>query len=166
MAFTGCGANTITEGPIDTCNTYETVKGQAASTTGNITGVYDTSGGAWDMTLTGTKEESNKNYIIGKTGFTQEELTNLYQNGKYLEIYSLGKPDNKLGDAMIEMGPITTESTIYFNSWYHSYYNFPTETSPIIVRGGYWEKPQYSEVMASGQSSGFGYGIGSRIVIL
>ena len=49
----GAGINDSATNATCTTNTYETTKGQAASTTGNITGVYDMSGGVSDSVMGG-----------------------------------------------------------------------------------------------------------------
>ena len=49
---TGCGpASSSSESSTSTCNAYTTALGQTASTTGNTTGVYDMSGGAWEYVM-------------------------------------------------------------------------------------------------------------------
>ena len=46
---TGCGGNAANSGAYNGCqNTYDSVNGVKASTTGTIYGVYDLSGGAWE----------------------------------------------------------------------------------------------------------------------
>lgn len=65
--ITGIGADNInSDASTTTCttNTYETKKGQAASTTGNITGIYDMSGGSWEYVM------GNIGSNIGNSGFT------------------------------------------------------------------------------------------------
>ena len=45
---TGCSGDSVDSAPTSGClYSYETVKGKNASTTGNIYGIYDISGGAW-----------------------------------------------------------------------------------------------------------------------
>ena len=58
---------------------YNTETGYKASTTGNITGIYDMSGGAWEYVAGYMPSSSDA------SGFTSTELT---KYSKYLDIYS------------------------------------------------------------------------------
>ena len=53
--ITGCAANSVSETYVsnaDKCvNNYNSEKGYLASTTGNITGIYDMSGGTWEYVM-------------------------------------------------------------------------------------------------------------------
>jgi len=50
--ITGCAGNTVVEASSTTCqNAYNTSIGVRASTTYNITGIYDMSGGAWERVM-------------------------------------------------------------------------------------------------------------------
>ena len=76
---TGVGGDTVSaDSSSETCttNTYETEKGQAASTTGNITGVYDMSGGAWEYVM------GNYNNTLEESGF------NKMPESKYYDLYT------------------------------------------------------------------------------
>ena len=79
--ITGCAGNTASAGSYNGCqNAYNTIIGGKASTTGNITGVYDMSGGAWDRTM------GIYNNLTTSSGFTIEEITNM--PSKYLTRYT------------------------------------------------------------------------------
>ena len=92
------------------------------STTGNIYGIYDMNGGAYDSVAGGLTAN-----IINTLGS---------ENAKYYETYaSYGE---KYGDAMYE----TTAGEYYTNgmliaSWYTGYTLFVTSELPFIVRGDY-----------------------------
>ena len=109
---------------------WNTTNGYTASTTGNITGVYDMSGGAWEYVSI---------YVQG-----QEELVNLTEivnnplYTKYLDKYSSSSNDTSykyriLGDATGEMGPFYNSRS----SWYNDFAVFTRITSPVFIRGGY-----------------------------
>ncbi len=115
---------------------YNTIIGYKASTTGNITGIYDMSGGA---------SEYVAGYIDGSpgdSGFTVDELNS---ESKYFDKYasnsSLTSFSNRiLGDATGEMGPFyqyydDDGGLRYHNNWYsdYSYFVFPSE--PWFHRG-------------------------------
>ena len=64
---TGCGPQS--EGSTSsgaTCNGYTTTLGQSASTTGNVSGVYDMSGGAWEYMM-GNMVYSNGQPMSGES---------------------------------------------------------------------------------------------------
>ena len=67
--ITGCAGDTASEGTstATTCkNPYNSATGVKASTTWNITGVYDMSGGSWERTM------SVYNNLLASSGFTEE----------------------------------------------------------------------------------------------
>ena len=116
---------------------YNTETGYKASTTGNITGVYDMSGGAWEY-VAGYMPSSSDD-----SGFTSTELTTY---SKYLDLYSANSTINsynnrKLGDATGEMGPFyfyadKDNNKRYHNNWYGDNSDFVDSTHPWFVRGG------------------------------
>ena len=116
---------------------YNTPTGYKASTTGNITGVYDMSGGAWEYVAGYMPSSSDA------SGFSASELTTYY---KYLDIYPANSTTNsynnrKLGDATGEMGPFyfyadKDKFKRYHNNWYSDYSSFVDSTSPWFGRGG------------------------------
>ena len=83
----------------------------AQSTTGNIYGVYDMSGGAYEYVM------GNYNDTIGSAGFSSMPAAKYYD--KYTS--SIGKT----GDA-------TTETI----GWYSDYAYFPNSSYPWFIRGG------------------------------
>ena len=136
--MTGCGANVQNEPWIDTCNSYETANGQAASTTGNITGVYDTSGGVWDAVAGIMYDESGQNVLVGESGFEQEELNGLAFTGNYFDLYKYSsdlyrRDRGHLGDATTEMG--SGISIIYRTAWWDDNATFPEPLRPWVIRG-------------------------------
>jgi len=108
------------------CNEpYNTSIGYLASTTGNISGIYDMSGGTWEMVM-GLMLDQNGNLISGKndtlnSGFVGSlTLSNsflTFENGgvslpdsKYFDTYNYGTSEvdfqrGLFGDATKEMGP-------------------------------------------------------------
>ncbi len=116
---------------------YNTETGYKASTTGNITGVYDMSGGAWEYVAGYMPSSSDA------SGFSASELTTY---SKYLDLYSANSTINsynnrKLGDATGEMGPFyfyADKDNIkrYHNNWYGDNSNFVGSAGPWFARGG------------------------------
>ena len=90
------------------------------STTGNITGIYDTSGGAWDYVSSIMKYKDR--LYLGNTTFTVEQLQSLLDQNKYFDVYEYStdledRSRGHLGDATTETGPFSANST----AWYEDY---------------------------------------------
>ena len=151
---TGCGADIQDVFyPASQCDRYETVNGMSASTTGNITGVYDTSGGAWDYVAGAKLLAGTSNYNVSASGFTQEELNTLVQEGKYFEPFpeeGLVAGAKLLGSATLELGPIV-DATL---SWYEDFATYPTDGNPFLLRGGSWGNIKASGINAMGVGNG------------
>ncbi len=113
--------------------------GYFASTTGNITGVYDMSGGTYER-VAGTIDG-----LVDSSGFSTTELKN-YMNNGYMDKYSTSSDKNAynyriLGDATGEMGPFynyyeKNGSAYDHNSWYSDYSRFIYKDSAWFERGG------------------------------
>ncbi len=147
---TGCGpqsAGSTSHG--STCNSYTTTLGQNSSTTGNVYGVYDMSGGAEEymmgnmvysngQQMSGSQTSGNRNsafngVLSDGTSFTG---TYAFPSKRYYDKYSYGTSNReytrgKLGDATKEMAPTGTTG-----NWYRDYAYFVTSSSPWVLRGG------------------------------
>ena len=121
---TGCGA-TSGSAVSTTCNAYNTTDGMLASTTGNITGVYDMSAfmGTYVMGVMKTSGGTALNY--SDSGFTTSTLP---FKSKYVDQYEYGDQTayNRriLGDATGEVA-----------SWYADYSVFVDSDGSWFVRG-------------------------------
>ena len=117
---------------------YNTEVGYLASTSGNISGVYDMSGGALEYV---------SSYIIGKpgsSGFSTTILANY--DSKYFDVYNASSAVTTyqyriLGDATGEMGPFKSyldgdNNSRYHSSWYGDFSYFVDSSYPWFVRGG------------------------------
>ena len=113
---------------------YNTETGYLASTTGNITGVYDMSGGSNEVMAA---------YIdgsLGNSGFDSDP-SSLYGN-KYFDKYpsnsNLSSYNNRiLGDATGEFGPFYYIDYQYKNNWYRDISHFIEPANPWFLRSGY-----------------------------
>ena len=111
---TGCGA-TSGSSRSSVCNAYNTTNGMLASTTGNITGVYDMSGGAYEYVM------GNYNKTAGDSGLTVSGVP-----AEHIDIYSgTSVAASHLGDATGETA-----------GWYSDYANFVFSSLPWFRRGG------------------------------
>ena len=119
---------------------YNTDIGYLASTSGNISGVYDMSGGAWEYV---------SSYITGKpgsSGFSTTTLANY--DSKYFDVYNASSAISTyqyriLGDATGEMGPFKQyldgdNNSRWHSSWYGDNSNFVDSTYPWFFRGGHY----------------------------
>lgn len=112
---------------------YNEAGGGNASTTGNVYGIYDMAGGAWE-------------YVAGiyTGGSSNDDRSKLWDsnNSKYVDKYTnttdsqstyYGNTD-KYGDAVYE-----TSSSGYSNtgSWDSSNSHFPISSDPVFLRGGH-----------------------------
>ena len=149
---TGCGPQSNGSTSVGaTCNSYTTTLGQSASTTGNVYGVYDMSGGAVEYMM-GNMVYSNGQQMSGRstsnnwnsafTGILYDRGasftgTYAFPSKRYYDKYSYGTSDTeytrgKLGDATKEMAPPGGTG-----NWYGDYANFVNSDIPWVLRGGY-----------------------------
>ncbi len=142
--LTGYAANSKDGASSETANTkWNTTTGHLASTTGNITGVYDMSGGSWEYMAAYIEETA-------KSSGMDSIITNSTYN-KYLDKYSKSVTSNRsykyriLGDATGELGPFWYNE-YYQSTWYADNSLFVEPTYPWFFRGGY-----YSDATPAGQ---------------
>ena len=103
----------------------------AQSTTGNIYGVYDMSGGAWEYVMGNMKNSSNAFYS-SYDGFTTAPEAKYYDSYKYDTSYT-SHARGKLGDATKET--LTTFGNTS-GGWYSDYAYFPYSSNSWFLRGG------------------------------
>ncbi len=145
---------------------YNSGAGYLASTTGNITGVYDMSGSASECVA------SYLGGTVGASGFTDDaELTTTYKN--YVDIYAADSGATTytkriLGDATGEMGPFytyydgdgtngvgqTAGSLRTHSSWYTNWTLFIHSGSPWFCRGGNYNDGGYAGQFNAGRHAG------------
>ncbi len=141
----------------DTCNTntYETVAGQKASTTGNITGVYDMSGGD-DEYVMGALTDGNDKPRSGYDALSNSGFNGVLDNGgsvtgqrelpeeKYYDLYANTASASACNDQVC-YGHALSETP----GWYGGVYTFVNSTSPWFRRGGHCESGANASVFAS-----------------
>ena len=188
--ITGIGGDTVSAPSSNTTcttNTYETAKGQAASTAGNITGVYDMSGGTWEYMMGVLADSSGaprsgltETYNSGFNGMLNDgsQYTNgiNFPESKYYDLYENDDSTNHNGDlsktgckkgicyghALSEVG---TSNSI--TGWYNDLYNYVFDTSPWFPRGGYYVDQRGAGIFSTHYNGG-GSGINrtTRIVLI
>ncbi|HHT37984.1 MAG TPA: DUF5011 domain-containing protein [Mollicutes bacterium] len=162
---TGCAGSGVNATNESICNEYHTTDGVKASTTGNITGIYDMSGGAWEYLSAYVDNSHVYLTVYGESAYIS--------HSKYKDVYEVAETDNQTenykltisskGDALYETSNVGTGST----SWYGDYSYMANNSNPWFIRGGYY---------GSGASAGpfnfeyfmgaeFGGGYGFRAVL-
>ena len=126
---TGCGIASGSEYST-TCNAYNTTDGMLASTTGNITGVYDMSAvmGTYVMGVMKTSGGTALNY--SDSGFTTSTLP---FNSKYVDQYEYGTTYN---DQTAYNRRILGDATGEVHGWYDDTAFFVNSEGAWFVRGG------------------------------
>ena len=159
---TGCGP--ISSGSASygtTCNAYNTTLGQLASTTGNVTGVYDMSGGAYEYVM-GNMSSVTTGYTFypSSSSFTSSWYTT--DTAKYVTTYAYDKTNNnnqiaynrgRLGDATAEI----LLSASLSGGWYGDYAYFPYSSYAWFIRGGYFNNGSTAGVFYFGINNGYNY---------
>lgn len=130
--YTGGGSGT----------SYRTNVGQ--STTGDVTGIYDMSGGAWE-------------YVAGYYGNGGSYASSLVNaDARYKDIYSssyqASTSGGPYGDAVWE----TSSSNSGSNSWYSDHSYFPNSLGPFFIRSGAYNDGSYAGLFFFYTSNGNG----------
>ena len=163
--ITGIGADTVSaDRSATTCTTdknkYNGTSGVKASTTGNVYGVYDMSGGS-DEYVMGNVVNSSGAFNSSKAGFSTAP------SSKYYDKYSYGTSNTeytrgRLGDATVEMASVSLSST----SWYSDFAHFPGSSIPWFDRGGNYTNGVSAGAFNFSPSNGGGGSIASSRAVL
>ncbi|MCI8575187.1 MAG: hypothetical protein HFI09_01825, partial [Bacilli bacterium] len=174
---------------------YNTTVGYTASTTGNISGVYDMSGGAYEYVMgvmvdqngkpmSGRNSKSNSGFngtfgcptCDGDTSGLTELTTGMtFPDSKYYDQYAYAENDKLfyrriLGDATGEMGPFGTSNygnlTGQVGSWHANASVFVTYWAPWYERGGSNTNGKDTGMFAYENRMGTSYNwVGYRVVL-
>ena len=161
----------------DTCNTAYP-NSVLASTTGNISGIFDMSGGAWEFTMGIVHDDNNIPYV-GASDTDNSGFNGVYYNGtehngdyslpeeKYYDKYNniqipFSYYQRILGDATGEMGPFTLfqyeNNKVYLGNWYSNqnvmFYNGDENFSSMLGRGGDYFHGIVAGIFSFGELSG------------
>jgi len=156
-------------------NAYHTANGMKASTTGNITGIYDMSGGIWERTAAYVPnghenlEKYGADLVNGAAKYKE-----VYQAAKQwsetnpdtaTENYVLSTPTNKkYGDAVYETSSKSEDP--WKDSWYNDCSRFPRSGNLFFARGGNCFDTSNAGVFALAWSNGGPYvNDGFRVVV-
>ena len=163
--LTGQAGTVVNSSTTNTTYAYNNLTyGINASTTGNLYGIYDMSGGSWEYTAA---------YINnGNASLAANGLSLINAETKYKDLYIVTTDDQvqnyqnsliKKGDSIYE----TSSSGIGSTAWYTDASYTPYTSAPFFLRGGYNVDNINSGVFSFGSSyGGFGSGhFGFRPVI-
>ena len=179
---TGCGDKANRE-ETSFCNAYYTVRGRMASTTGNITGIYDMSGGTKEYVMgviqdndttkrspmSGKKEKNGKNFeescsgYVGKIGIILEwgkieyidsGNTLAFPNLKYYDLYA--NEDTSCRPDSYNRGHLG-DATGETAGWYDDYRYFISSCCPWFYRG----LATFNYIQSTGIFASGGYGGGA-----
>ncbi len=134
--ITGSAGNIAAAGAdTGTTNDYTDSQGVKASTTGNVYGVYDMSGGAWECVAAYVNNGDGNLTNYGSSLISGET--------KMKNVYSKADEDNntnnyhenseKYGDAIYETSMEGDNSN---KSWYGDFSRYPESNGPFFIRGG------------------------------
>ncbi len=126
---TGCAGNSHNASSGIVCNPFDSSEGVNASTTGNVYGVYDMSGGAFESVMNAMYDLTKTVLLIGSSN-----LDNINQIGeKYIDKYEFGitSDDSSAYERRI-LGDATSET----RGWDGSNQVFITDDNPFFLRGG------------------------------
>lgn len=174
--ITGCAADTVSASIISnssSCtNKYNTEKGYKASTTGNITGIYDMSGGSWEYIM-GVVSDVDGNVYIGNSSTNHSGFNGIYGtsgSGSYttginlptdLRYYNIYVTPHAIGTnstydySIGKLGDATKEvSNVNKSLWFDDTAQFITPITPWFVRGGYYANGVSAGITTFARSGG------------
>ena len=175
--ITGIGADTVSDSESSTtcttaANKYNGTYGKLASTTGNITGVYDMSGGSWDNVM-GNMSSISGNYTFYPVSSSFASSWYTTDTAKYLTTYAYEEYEldtqksynrGRLGDATAEVALST--STGRSGGWYSDSTSFPAYNSAWFNRGGYYPSSSKAGVFHFASNVGVGWFYSSRAALV
>ena len=170
--ITGIGGDTVNASSSSAscttdANKYNGAKGVFASTTGNVYGVYDMSGGSWEYVMGNMSSTTNSyTFFSSKAGFSSDWYN--YSNQKYVNIYADGSTyadqtaynRARLGDAT---GEVVSSNG---RGWYSDYAYFPCSSLSWFIRGGLFDKSSLAGVFYIERNTGSASGNSSARVAL
>ncbi|MBQ8219483.1 MAG: hypothetical protein IJZ79_07005, partial [Bacilli bacterium] len=166
---TGCGASYELKDSADTVTTCAISYGDSIeypqSTTGNITGIFDTSGGKWERVMgnyANTKLNSGFDDTAG-TGFFAQ-----LSNQKYYDLYPSDRfnGDNATNVTKCSIATCGGHALFETKSWYNDYADFVNSSGPWFSRGGGYDGDSRAGAFGFGNDSGNASTYGGFRVVL
>ena len=175
-AVTGYAAESTSSGTVTTtwekiqkgeqAGSWLTTQGQTASTTENIYGIYDLSGGEWEWTSAYIATEGNYETYGGNLKGESSKYKTKYAgtsatpNTNYNEEANL----KRKGDAIVETSVNGADST---TAWNTDYSYFPCTAEPFFLRGGAYQDGSSTGTFVFARTYGYCFPtVGFRAVLV
>ncbi len=142
-----------------TSNVYKTNINQ--STTGNIYGIYDMSGGTFEYVI-GNIVNSSGNFYSSNAGFSSAPSSKYYDKYTY-STSATTHSRGKLGDATKEILKTFGNTS---GGWHSDYAEFTNSNFSWFVRGGQYDKGVNAGVFYFDDSDGGAYSSSTRAVLV
>ena len=123
------------------------IKNQKQSSTGNLTGIYDLVGGAWEYVAV--------YYLNGENLDNGSPFTTKKESDEYSTVYNME-------DCSLAYKP--GDATFETLRWYGEAGNFFSSETPFLNRGGVFVNGSYAGIFSQGPASGSG-GIALRMCL-
>ena len=153
---------------------------KVASTTGNITGIYDMSGGAWEYVMgvfansdgqlwsgygNATYQNSGFTGLVGSAG---DQYTGVdFPDSKYYDVYKASSGTTISSLTTCNGGICYGHNLSEVSGWYSDYVNFINASYPWMGRGGHCSSSSNAGTFSLGTYSGFAYNyLGFRSVLI
>ena len=150
---------------------------KVASTTGNIYGIYDMTGGAWEYVMgvfansdgekwAGTNSNANSGFS-GKLGSTGTDIEGLvWPDEKYYDVYKASNGTSISSTTACNGSICYGHALSEIEGWYRDYASFVTSNNPWLVRGGRYSGSDDGGIFVLVSYYGNAVGHGSTRVIL
>jgi hypothetical protein len=157
--MTGCAGDSASSAATTGClRTYDTANGVNASTTGNIYGIYDMSGGVSEYVAAYVDNFDMANY--------SNNLSLRNADIKYKDVYTPDPSEgsdtnyalaiNKKGDAVYETSKLI-EALSYSRSWYGGLGGMPETSDPLFTRGYEFSRSTEADIFEFSSTDGSGF---------
>ena len=157
---TGCGANAGSSSS-GTCNEYTTSLGMNASSTGNIYGIYDLSGGAYEYVM-GNMSSGSGSYTYNPKN-AGSNFSYSSETAKYIDTYAYGTSwSDQTAYNRARLGDATGEVVARSNyAWNNDKAYFVSSSHPWFQRGGLYYSDSNAGVFDFTYDNGSAYSSGS-----
>ena len=124
------------------------------STTGNVWGIYDMSGGKYEYVAAYVNNGSSSLNTYGSSLVSASSyMKDIYTASKDTSSENYNESSSKYGDALYE----TSSDNSGYNSWYDDYSLFPSKDEPFFRRGGAKDDRTHAGVFSFDYSDGDEY---------
>ena len=146
-------------------NAYNTIKGMLASTTGNIYGIYDMSGGAAEFTAAWNNKSTDSALTKNGRGYfvtngTSDRTKTAYTNDWYTNCDQLCQNVCRIGDGIKETW--VSDSRL----WFYEHSIYPYDGGPFSIRNTSEMGEINENIFSSGAPTGMSASVSFRVVLI